>query len=60
MGVSVEQLENWMLGVEDEHLEFKEAKNQYDSHKALEYCAAIANEGGGFLVLGVTNEPPRR
>jgi hypothetical protein len=26
LGVSVEQLENWMLGVEDEHLEFKRSQ----------------------------------
>lgn len=60
MGVSVEQLEDWMLGVEDEHLEFKEAKNQYNTEKVIRYCSALANERGGKLVLGVTNKKPRR
>lgn len=60
MSVSVEQLESWMLGVEDEHLEFKEAKNQYSSEKLIRYCSALANEGGGKMILGVTDKKPRR
>src|SRR3712207_2004341 len=59
--ISLSTLHRWLAAAaEDEHLEFKEAKHQYDSYKALEYCAAVANEGGGFLVFGVTNQPPRR
>jgi len=49
-----------MLGAEDEHLEFKEAKNQYSTEKLIRYCSALANEGGGKMVLGVTNKKPRR
>ena len=45
---------------EDEHLEFKEATNRYDFEKLVDYCAALANEGGGQIVLGVTDKPPRR
>ncbi len=44
---------------EIEGLEFKEAKNQYDNTKLLRYCVAISNEGGGRLILGVTDVPPR-
>jgi ATP-dependent DNA helicase RecG len=44
---------------ETPNLEFKEARNQYDSEKLFEYCVAIANEGGGYLLLGISNEPPR-
>jgi predicted HTH transcriptional regulator len=44
---------------ETPNLEFKEAKTQYDNEKLFEYCVAIANEGGGFLLLGVSNVPPR-
>lgn len=44
---------------EGRHLEFKAAQNQYSHDKALAYCAALANEGGGNLVLGVTDAPPR-
>lgn len=61
MTVSLEQLEHWMrLPAETENLEFKEAKQQYDTHKLMRYCVAIANEGGGHFVLGVTDKLPRR
>jgi ATP-dependent DNA helicase RecG len=60
MAVSVAQLEAWMMGSEDEHLEFKEAKNRYDFDLTVRYCAALANERGGRLVLGVTDKRPRR
>lgn len=45
---------------EDEHLEFKEAKQQFDVSKLLRYCVALANEGGGKLVLGVSDRTPRK
>jgi ATP-dependent DNA helicase RecG len=58
--ITLENLEQWLLApVETEQLEFKEAKQQYDTTKLLRYCVALANEGGGHLVLGVTNKPPR-
>jgi len=44
---------------EDEHLEFKEAKGGFHFEKLVKYCAALANEGGGVIVLGVTDTPPR-
>jgi hypothetical protein len=40
---------------EDQHLEFKEAKTAFDKEKLRDYCVALANEGGGYLVLGVSN-----
>ena len=43
---------------ETPNLEFKEAKNQYDNEKLYEYCVAIANEGGGFLLIGINNISP--
>jgi ATP-dependent DNA helicase RecG len=55
-----EQIDLWrQVASEHPRLEFKEAKNQYDSRKLYEYCVAIANEGGGNLVLGVADKPPR-
>jgi ATP-dependent DNA helicase RecG len=58
---TLQELVRWIEGaIEDEHLEFKEAKNQYDTDKALRYCVAIANEGGGKLILGVTDRTPRK
>ncbi len=29
---------------EDEHLEFKEAKEQFDTPKLFRYCVGLANE----------------
>ena len=45
---------------ENEHIEFKEAKNNFHFEKLVDYCVALANEGGGRIVLGVTDKPPRR
>jgi ATP-dependent DNA helicase RecG len=60
VSTTIEQLEEWMeADSEDEHLEFKEAKTQIDSHELARYCVALANEGGGKLILGVTNAHPR-
>lgn len=59
--VSLQELEQLiLLPSEDNCLEFKEAKSQYDFNKTLQYCAALANEGGGKLILGVTDKPPRK
>ncbi len=60
MSVSLGQLRRWMTARECEHLEFKEAKQSYSADDLVKYCAALANEGGGQLVLGVTNRLPRR
>ena len=38
-------LDRWLVApAEHEHLEFKEAKQQYDTTKLLRYCVALANE----------------
>lgn len=60
MIVNVESLNNWIKDDEDEHLEFKEAKYRFDFELTVKYCAALANEQGGKLVLGVTNSKPRK
>jgi len=61
MNVDLDQLAEWMkTEYEDEHLEFKEAKERYDFEQLVRYCVALANENGGRLILGVTDEKPRR
>lgn len=61
MATSLEELALLMLSPsEGQQLEFKEAKTQFDQQKLCRYCVAIANEGGGRLVLGVSDEVPRR
>lgn len=58
---TLETLQRWIVApAEHEHLEFKEAKQQFDTTKLLRYCVALANEQGGYLVLGVSDKPPRR
>lgn len=60
MTTSPDQLDHWRRAVsENQCLEFKEAKSQFDSRRLAKYCVAIANEGGGRLILGVTDKPPR-
>lgn len=53
-------LEAWLREPEGEHLEFKEAKHNFNFDKLLQYCVALANEGGGKIILGVTDKRPRR
>ncbi len=45
---------------EDERCELKAARSHFDFPKLADYCAALSNEGGGVLVLGVSDAPPRR
>ncbi|WP_407545684.1 RNA-binding domain-containing protein [Acinetobacter baumannii] len=60
MSITVEQINLWrQLPSETQNLEFKEAKTQYDTKKLSRYCVAIANEGGGHLILGVKDKLPR-
>lgn len=59
MPTSAAQLQQWLLEPEGQRLEFKEAKQRYDFEKLLKYCVALANEGGGTIVLGVTDKRPR-
>jgi ATP-dependent DNA helicase RecG len=55
-----EQIDLWRQSPsEHQRLEFKEAKTQLDNDRLFRYCVALANEGGGFLVLGVGDRPPR-
>ncbi len=61
MAMTIIELEHLMaLPSENEQLEFKEAKNQFDITKLFKYCIALANEGGGKLILGVSDKHPRK
>src|SRR3989339_365882 len=60
MTTTSEQIDLWRTSpTEHQNLEFKEAKNQFDNKKLFKYCVAIANEGGGQLLLGIADKPPR-
>jgi hypothetical protein len=61
MATTPEQIDLWRQSPsEHQRLEFKEAKTQLDNRRLYEYCVALANEGGGYLVLGVVDKPPRQ
>ena len=60
MPTTREQLQQWLDAPEGTNFEFKEAKQSYQFDKLLEYCVALANEGGGKIILGVTDRRPRR
>ncbi|CZH00969.1 TPA: MloB [Legionella pneumophila subsp. pneumophila] len=59
--ITLELLEQWLENQpENENIEFKAAKEQFNLEKLLMYCVALSNEGGGYLVLGVSDKPPRK
>ncbi|HCU23583.1 MAG TPA: MloB, partial [Deltaproteobacteria bacterium] len=61
MNTTPQQIDIWLaLPSEHQRLEFKESKKQFDNHKLYKYCVALANEGGGILLLGVTDKHPRK
>jgi ATP-dependent DNA helicase RecG len=53
------ELHEILISKEDEHLECKRAESSYEFTELLKYCCALANEGGGRMVLGVTPTLPR-
>jgi len=55
----LDELNALLASEEDERLECKEAKTQFSFDKLADYCVALACEGGGKFVLGVTDAPPR-
>jgi predicted HTH transcriptional regulator len=60
MATTPAQIDTWRQApTEHQRLEFKEAKKHFDTHRLAEYCVALANEGGGVLLLGVADSPPR-
>ncbi len=60
MRTTPEQINIWRKATtETQRLEFKEAKTQFDNRKLYKYCVALANEGGGQLLLGISDQPPR-
>jgi ATP-dependent DNA helicase RecG len=60
MQTSLEQLAQWLAEPEGLRLEFKEANHRFEFDKLARYCVALANEGGGKIILGVTDRRPRQ
>jgi ATP-dependent DNA helicase RecG len=57
---SHEQLRQWLEAPEGSRFEFKSATQNYHFEKLVEYCVALANEGGGKIILGATDRRPRQ
>jgi ATP-dependent DNA helicase RecG len=60
MPTTREQLQRWLDAPEGTNLEFKEARKSFHFEKLVEYCVALANEGGGKIIFGVSDRRPRR
>jgi len=60
MTTTPEQFQAWLNAPEGTRLEFKSASNNYHFEELVDYCVALANEGGGEIILGVTDRRPRQ
>jgi ATP-dependent DNA helicase RecG len=58
--MDLNDLQQLLTKTENEHIEFKEAKTAFSSEKLVEYTTALANERGGFLILGISDKKPRK
>lgn len=47
-------------GPEGRRVEFKSASGSFHFEELIKYAVALANEGGGTLILGVTDRRPRQ
>jgi len=59
MSTSPEEFAEWLEAEEGARFEFKEAKTSSSFEELVKYCCAIANEGGGRIILGVSDRRPR-
>ncbi|MBM4086051.1 MAG: transcriptional regulator, partial [Planctomycetes bacterium] len=57
---SPDQFQKWLDSPESRQVEFKAASGGFHFEELVKYCVALANEGGGPILLGVTNKRPRR
>ena len=60
MSTEPEDFESWLTAEEGARFEFKEAKTSFHFDRLVQYATAIANEGGGKIILGVTDSRPRK
>ena len=55
----LDSVEELLEAKEGEHVQFKEAKHRFDFGEAARCCCALANDGGGKLVFGISDKRPR-
>lgn len=55
-----QQISEYLNAPEGGRLEFKTAANSFEFENLVKYCVALFNEGGGKIILGVTDKRPRQ
>ncbi len=60
MPTTSQEFQSYLDAPEGSRFESKEAKGGFHFDKLVEYVVAIANGGGGRILLGVTDNRPRR
>lgn len=58
--MNIEVFESLLNKAEGKNLEFKEARNSFSKDELLKYLCALANAGGGYLILGATDKLPHQ
>ena len=57
MNILLDELQELLqIQSESERVEFKEAKVDFSIENLAKYCAALSNEGGGKLILVITDK----
>ena len=59
MPTTAADFQRYLDAPEGDRLEFKSATGGFHFDKLTKYCVALANEGGGKIILGVTDRRPR-
>jgi predicted HTH transcriptional regulator len=57
---TAEELQKIWESPEGTRIEFKAASGSFSFEDLVKYCVALANEGGGTIVLGATDLRPRK
>lgn len=60
MSTTLTEFQTYLAAPESARLEFKEAKGGLHFEELVKYCVALANEGGGKIIFGVTDARPRQ
>lgn len=60
MPITPEQFDSFLEAPEGNRLEFKSATGGFHFEELIKYCVALANEGGGKILLGVSDKRPRQ
>ena len=59
MKTSPQEFQTCLDAPEGARLEFKSATGGFHFDELVKYCVALANEGGGKILLGISDQRPR-